>query len=200
VAGTFSITARMIETSGVHNMNGRLIVFGFALFATSCGSTGTNSNNSIVAKTNVEVAAKPAYSQSENAYTLAWNSDLAGELGPSGKAAKEIVGKTLTEAKLWQNRKFERRLSKLMGPELAAMKQVWNTEEPIKKFGDFLMMTGCETQNCPDNRYVIFVDLGLGSINVLHLRNGETREWNGNRKIDLPPPFADNLAALKASN
>ncbi len=141
-----------------------------------------------------------AYSRSENAYTFTQISDLADELTPSGKEAREIVGKTVTECKLWQNKKFDRRLRKLMGSDYDTMKKFWNTETPIKKFGDFLMMTGCEKQNCADNQYVIFIDLGDGRINVIHIGKDAIREWKAHREIDLPPPFADELAAMKSNN
>ena len=86
-----------------------------------------------------------------------------------------------------------------MGPDYATMKKFWNTETPIKKFGDFLMMTGCEQQNCADNQYVIFIDLGDGTINVIHIGKDATREWNLYREIDfLPPPFEEELTRMKS--
>lgn len=140
-----------------------------------------------------------AYSRSENAYTFAQISNLADELTPSGKEAREIVGKTVTESKLWQNKAFDRELRKLMGPDYATMKKFWNTETPIKKFGDFLMMTGCEQQNCAENQYVIFIDLGDGRINVIHIGKDSIRQWNAYREIDfLPPPFEEELNRMKS--
>lgn len=182
-----------------------LVLFSFASLAISCSSPANNSPasnraNAAVAKTNVNAVNSVSYSQTENAYTFAQNSELARDLTPSGtKEAREIVGKTVTASNLWQNKKFDERLRKLMGPDYAAMRKSWNTETPIKKFGDFLMMTGCEKQHCADNRYVIFIDVGDGRINVIHIGKNATREWNANRKIDhLPPPFEEELAAMKS--
>jgi hypothetical protein len=172
-----------------------------ASLAIACGSPTANNtaaNRSNSSASNTEAIAN-SYSRSENAYTFAQISDLAYDLTPSGKEARKIVGKTVSESKLWQNKKFDRRLRKLMGPDYATMKKYWNAETPIKKFGDFLMMTGCEQQNCADNQYVIFIDLGDGRINVVHIGKDATREWNAYREIDfLPPPFADELAELKS--
>jgi hypothetical protein len=165
--------------------------------AVACGSPPPG--NSAVAKTNVNAVNSVPYSETENAYTFAQNSYLASKLTPSGKEAREIVGKTVTESKLWQNKEFDGQLRKLMGPNYATMRKFWNTETPIKKFGDFLMMTGCELQNCADNRYVIFIDLGDGSINVIHIGKDAIREWNAYRDIDhLPPPFEEELTRMKS--
>ncbi|MCC7309608.1 MAG: hypothetical protein IT173_18755 [Acidobacteria bacterium] len=140
-----------------------------------------------------------AYLRSENAYTFAQNSDLADDLTPSGKEAREIVGKTVSESKLWQKKIFDERLRKLMGSDYATMKKFWNTETPVKKFGDFLMMAGCEMNNCAENQYVIFIDLGVGRINVIHISKEAVREWHAQREIEyLPPPFEEELKKLKS--
>lgn len=175
------------------------MLFGIISFAIACGSHAPSGSNSTVAKTNVKVANITPYSRTENAYTFAQNSDLARELTSSGKEAREIVGKTVTESKLWDNKRFNGELRKLMGRDYATMRKFWNTETPIKKFGDFLMMTGCAQQNCAENRYVIFVDLGAGIINVTHIGIGADKEWNLYRKIEyLPPPFEEELAEMKS--
>jgi hypothetical protein len=59
------------------------------------------------------------------------------------------------------------------------------------------MMTGCEQHNCGDNQYVIFVDTAVGQINVVHIVNGDAREWGD--KMRLPPIFAEELAAMKTN-
>lgn len=148
-------------------------------------------SNSAVAKTNVNAVNSVPYSKTENAYTLA-QSDLA--IAP----LKEFVGKTASEIKLWQNKDVGPMLRKLMGADFATMRKFWNTETPLKKFGDILMLTGCEQDNCADNRYVIFMSTSEGGINVVHIGKDATREWNAYREIDLPPPFADELAAIKS--
>jgi hypothetical protein len=179
------------------------LLFASASFAISCAPSTTNPepdrSNSAVAKTNVNAENSTDYSRSENAYTFAQNSAFTRDLTPSGKAAREIVGKTVTESKLWQNKVFSDQLRKLMGPDYATMKKFWNEETPIKKFGDFLMMTGCEQHNCGDNQYVILIDLGDGRINVIYSGKNGSKEWTGNRRIDdLPPPFEESLAAMRS--
>ena len=179
-------------------------LFLLSAFALACGSSanntgpdvGTNQANWTASNTRFNAN---AYSRSENAYTFAQNSELARDLTSSGKEAREIVGKTVSESRLWQNKKFDGRLRELMGPDYAAMRKYWNVETPIRKFGDFLMMTGCEQHNCAANQYVIFIDLGDGRVNVIHIGNDATREWNGNHKIDdLPPPFEEALEEMKS--
>lgn len=166
-----------------------------ACLAIACGSSSNNNAtrvNSAVAKTNVSVANSTPYSLTENAYTTASNSSLGRLLRPN-------VGKTVSEIKLWQNNEIDERLQKLMGEEYAEMKKSWNVETPIKKFGDFLMMTGCQQHNCADNRYVIFADTSLdNNINVVHVKNGTLKEWDEDGAIKPPPPFADELASMKS--
>lgn len=176
-----------------------VLLFAYSSLAIACGSPATSGTNSAASKTNVNAANKTPYSQTENAYTFAQISDLAYELGPSGKKAREIVGKTVTESKLWQNKKFDRRLTKLMESDYVTMKRFWNVETPIKKFGDFLMMTGCEQRNCGENQYVIFIDLGDGRINVIHIGKDAIREWSAGQGIDdLPPPFEEELKRMRS--
>jgi hypothetical protein len=169
-----------------------------ALLAIACSSpannAGANRSNSTAASTNINASSSTL---NENAYTSASNSEL-GNLTPSGKAASEIVGKTASEIKLWENKEIDPRLRKMMGADFATMKKSWNVETPIKKFGDFLMMTGCEKNNCAANRYVIFMDMGEGNINVVHIGKDTTKNWNEYGDVVLPPPFADELATMKS--
>lgn len=175
----------------------KLLLLSFCVsIAMACGSsanyTGANAgairSNSAVAKTNGNTNGS---SLKENSYTSAGNSSLGTLLRPS-------VGKTVSEIKLWQNNEIDTRLKKLMGADYATMKKFWNTEKPINKFGDFLMMIGCEEHNCVDNQYVIVMDTSNGILNVVHIGKDVIREWKEHRDIDLPPPFADQLAALKS--
>ncbi|MEQ1605209.1 MAG: hypothetical protein ABL999_10105 [Pyrinomonadaceae bacterium] len=173
------------------------------LLAVACGSPAPSNgrSSSTVAKTNVNAVNSVPYEQTENAYTTASNSEL-GTLAPSGKAAKEIIGKTATEIKLWQNKKVDPQLRELLGEDYSMMRRFWNTETPIKKFGDFLMLTGCEKQNCSNNRYVVFMNMATSNIEVVHIGKDTVREWTWRSKeysaIDLPPPFAEELAAMKS--
>lgn len=179
-------------------------IFLFALSATILVGCGSPSNpgeardvsNSANSKTNVNSANSTPYLRTENAYTVASNSEL-GSLAPSGKAATEIVGKTATEFNIWQNKKVAPRLRKLMGSDYARMRNAWNTETPIRKFGDFLMMTGCQKNNCDGNMYVIFMNMATGDINVIHIEKGEPTLWKSYDEISLPPPFLDELARMK---
>jgi hypothetical protein len=118
-------------------------------------------------------------------------------LSRSGKEAHEIVGKTVSQIRLWQNKKIDSALRELMGADYLTMRKYWITETPIRKFGDFLMMTGCERNNCAHNQYVIFIDLSDGRINVIHIGKDATKEWYGFREIErLPPPFEEELKAM----
>lgn len=158
-----------------------------AWFVAACGSGAVNN----VAKTNVNAVNKVPYSQTENAYSLAQRDS---ELAP----LEYMVGKTASEMKLWQNKEVSRRLKDLMGPDLATMQKFWNTETPLKKFGDVLMLTGCERDNCANNRYVIFISLSESFINVVHISKDKVREWKTRGRINLPPPFVEELDAMKS--
>lgn len=167
------------------------LIFAWASFSLACGSlekkTVTNfGKNQSATNVNKNI------SLNENTFTTAGNSSL-GNLKP-------FVGKSASEIKLWQNEEINTRLKKLMGADYATMKKYWNTETPIKKFGDFLMMTGCEQHNCGDNQYIIFMDTSEGNINVVHIYNKTAKNWNENGEIDLPPTFADELSKMKSKN
>ncbi len=184
-------------------MTKRFLLFALASLAISCGSATSNSStpnrsNTTVAKTNVNAVNSVPYSQTENAYSFAQNSEL-GTLAPSGKNAKELIGKTMTEAKLFENKKVYSRLRDLMGADYLTMRKSWNVETPIKKFGDFLMMTGCERHNCGENRYAIVMDMGTSDINVFHFEMGKSKVWNNGYEIKLPPTFEEELAAMKSN-
>jgi hypothetical protein len=173
-----------------------LLLFTYLSLELACGSAATN--NGAANRANITASNTNGntiqYSRSENAYTTASNSPL-GNLTPSGKSATDLVGKTITEAKLWEHKDVGPRIKKIMGADYATMRKFWNVETPIKKFGDFLMMTGCEQHNCGDNQYVIFMDMARGGISVVHISNGTTKDWSDG-DIDLPPPFAEALAAM----
>ncbi len=109
----------------------RLLTIGTS-FAISCGSPANNTAVNRSAAVNTQ-ANPNDFSRSENAYTFAQNSIFARDLTPSGKAAREIVGKTVTESKLWQNKVFDRELRNLMGPDYATMKKFWKAETSIRK-------------------------------------------------------------------
>lgn len=166
----------------------RLLPLGvFAWFVTACGSASVND----VAKTNVNAANKVEYSQTENAFSVTQR-DI--ELRP----LEDMVGKTASEMKLWQNKAVSQRLKELMGPDFATMHRFWHTETPLKKFGDVLMLTGCERDNCANNRYVIFISLSESFFNVVHIGKDRIREWKTRGRIDLPPPFVEELDAMKS--
>ena len=165
----------------------------YALLAIACGSstdnTGADRSNA-AAKTNVNAVNSVPYSQTENAYSTASNSPLGNMM--------LHVGKTAGEIKFWDDKEFGPRIKKLMGADYTTMKKFWNVETPIKKFGDFIMMTGCQQHNCGDNQYVIFMDKSENNINVILIKNGTSKEWNEWGAIKLPPPFAEELAAMKS--
>lgn len=156
---------------------------------------GSNSSSSSASKTNVNAANRIPYEQTENAYRFAQR-DM--DLSPLG----DFVGKTASEMKLWEREEIVKKFKKLMGPEYATMVNSWNTETPMKDFGDVLMLSGCELDNCPNNRYVIITSLSEGYVHVIHIGNERIREWRTRYSEDLdlpiPPPFAEELKAMKA--
>ena len=117
---------------------------------------------------------------------------------PSLDSLNSAVGKTASQIKLWNNKDVSARLEKLMGAmEYSAMKKFWNTEGPIEKSGDVLMMTGCEQHNCGPNQYVIFMDTAGDNINIVHIINGAWKDWKERGEIKLPHSFADELESMK---
>ena len=167
-----------------------ILVLVIASFAMACGSAGSSGRNS--AATNVNSVNTIPYSQTENAYSLTQR-----DIGL--RPLEDMVGKTATEMKLWQNKDVSGRLKRLMGPDFGIMQRYWNTETPMKKFGDILMLTGCERDNCANNRYVIFISLSESFINVVHIGKNAVQEWKTRGRINLPPPFVEELEAMKSN-
>jgi hypothetical protein len=172
-----------------------VLLAGCVWAAISCSSSTANnarSNAASSAKTNVNAVNAVPYSRTENAYSLAQSDQGTAPL-------KEFVGKTASEMNLWQNNDIVKRLRSLMGTDFATMRRFWNTETPLKKFGDIMMLTGCEKDNCDDNRYVIFMSTSEGLLMVVHIGKNTVREWSRRRyAYDLPPIFAEELAAMKS--
>ncbi len=174
-----------------------LLLFALASLTISCGSATSNSSapnraNSEVAKTNVNAANKIPYEQTENAYSLAQR-----DIGL--RPLEDLVGKTASQMGLWQRKEIANRFKELIGQEYTTMVRSWNTETPMKKFGDILMLSGCQQDNCVNNRYVIFISLSEGLLSIVHIGKDSIREWQ-KRQISyqaLPPPFAKELDAMK---
>ncbi len=169
-----------------------VLLFACASIAVACGTPAVNKSGSS-AKTNVNAVNSMAYSQMENTYSLA-QADV--DIYP----LKESVGRTASEMNLWQNKNVVRRLRNLMGANFATMVKFWNTETPLKKFGDVLMLTGCERDNCSGNRYVIFLSTSEGLLSVVHIGKDTIREWKTRDTLDLPlpTPFAEELTVMKS--
>jgi len=167
-----------------------LLLFAWATLAIACDSP--SANNAVANRSNSSASNASANTSSlnENVYMNATNSELG--------SFKPYVGKTASEIKLWQNKEVDPRLRKLMGADYATMKKFWNVETPLKKFGDFLMMTGCEQDNCAENRYVILMSTSGGNMNVVHIGKDTIKDWKEYSDIVLPPPFAEELAAMKS--
>lgn len=155
----------------------------------------SSTSTSTASKTNVNAANSAPYTSRENDYSFAQR-DV--DLAPLG----EFVGKTAIEMNLWNNKPVAARLKRLMGPDYETMVRYWNTETPMKDFGDVLMLTGCERDNCSNNRYVIITSLSEGYVYVVHIGEERIREWKTRSSEDLdlplPSPFAEELKAMKA--
>jgi len=166
-----------------------VFIFVCFLLLVACSSGSSKSD----AKTNIDTGNSASYSRTENAWTYAGTSSLGMLLKPS-------VGKTANEIKLWENNEIDARLTKIMGADFLKMKSHWNIETPIRKYGSFFMMTGCQQDDCAATQYVIFVHDAAGDMNVIHIGKGQTKKkWFEKAEFALPPPFAEELSAL-ASN
>lgn len=113
----------------------------------------------------------------------------------------DFVGKTATEMKLWNLNPIVLKLKNLMGPDYDTMVRAWEQETPMKAFGDVRMLTGCERDNCSNNRYVIVTSTSEGYFHVIHIGKEKIREWRTRSTEDLnlpmPPPFAEELNEMK---
>src|SRR5687768_12096635 len=88
--------------------------------------------------------------------------------GGGVKQLKELEGKRIRQIELWDAQDMDARFSKLLGEDYPAMKSGWMIESPIVVDGDILMAAGCDwNNNCPQNQYVMFVNVANDNINVL---------------------------------
>lgn len=162
-----------------------------------CGSPSPNNttvSSSVANKPNTNANANSAANTgASNAATSNTSTGTTSSL----KSLNASVGKTASDIKLWENKDVNPRLEKLLGPDYANMKKFWNTESPISAEGDVLMMSGCEQHNCGDNQYVMFIDTSNDNINVVHIKNGKTKDYKEKGDISLPKRFADELDARK---
>lgn len=169
-----------------------ILILTFSALAIACGS---GPSTSTAPKTNVGSPNSAPYTSREDDYRFALrNLDLYPLEG--------FVGKTATEMKLWDNKPVVKILKSLLGPEYTTMVKSWKTETPMKRFGDVLMLSGCERDNCTNNRYVIITSLSEGYVHVVHIGDERTREWRSRSSDDLnqllPSPFAEELRKWKS--
>lgn len=107
---------------------------------------------------------------------------------------KKSAGKYPSDIKLIENAEIKSRLQKLLGKDWPDMKAKFDVEMPNEIEDNIFKGEACEAHNCGDNRYIIYVDLGDGNINVFHIESGKTKKYLENGEIELPEKFAKDLA------
>lgn len=107
---------------------------------------------------------------------------------------KKSAGKYPSDIKLIENPEIKSRLQKLLGKDWPDMKAKFDVEMPNEVEDNIFKGEACEAHNCGDNRYIIYVDLGDGNINVFHIESGKTKKYLENGEIELPEKFAKDLA------
>lgn len=168
----------------------KMLLLASALLAISCGSSVRNSET---AKTNVNSANEIPYEHTTNAYSLTQRDiDLVPLEG--------LVGKTASEMDLWQRKAIVSKFKKLIGEEYGRMVRSWEIETPMKAFGDILMLSGCQRNDCVNDRYVIFISLSEGLLRIVHIGKDSIREWKTRQSSyqELPPSFTKELDKMKS--
>ena len=107
---------------------------------------------------------------------------------------KKSAGKYPSDIKLLENAEIRARLQKLLGKDMSDMKANFNVEIPNEIEDNIFKGEACQAHNCDANRYIIYVDLGDGNINVFHIEDGKTKKYLENGEIELPEKFAKDLA------
>ena len=106
---------------------------------------------------------------------------------------KKSAGKYPSDIKLVENTEIKSRLQKLLGKDWPDMKAKFNVEIPNEIEDNIFKGEACEAHNCGANRFIIFVDLGDGNINVFHIEDDRTKTYFESGEIKLPNKFADGL-------
>ena len=107
---------------------------------------------------------------------------------------KKSAGKYPSDIKLLENAEIKARLQKLLGKDWSDIKANFNVEIPNEIEDNIFKGEACQAHNCGDNRYIIYVDLGDGNINVFHIESGKTKKYLESGEIELPEKFAKDLA------
>jgi hypothetical protein len=77
---------------------------------------------------------------------------------------------------------------------MSDMKANFNVEIPNEIEDNIFKGEACQAHNCGANRYIMYVDLGDGNINVFHIEDGKTKKYLEDGEIELPEKFAKDLA------
>ena len=107
---------------------------------------------------------------------------------------KKSAGKYPSDIKLIENAEIKARLQKLLGKDWPDMKAKFDVEMPNEIEENIFKGEACEAHNCGANRFIIFVDLGDGNINVFHIEDAKAKKYLENGEIKLPRKFADEMA------
>ncbi len=167
-----------------------LIIFVFlAIVVQGCDVSkyfgGANSNANAVTQQPPKVKPAPN-TESLPVTSTPRNADLSSFL-------KRSAGKYPYQVKLLGNAELNGRLKKLLGADLADLKDHWNVETPIQIEDGIFMASACEEHNCGANNYLIFVDLNKDNINVFHTDDNGTKHYFESGEIKLPKKFADEV-------
>lgn len=148
-------------------------------------SAGTSNSNSAQSPTTPMATATPAKTPAPEATV---------EIPSYVAVLKKSAGKYPSDIKLLDIDGLKERLQKLLGNDMAEMKAKFDVEMPNEIEDSVFKGEACEAHNCGANRYIIYVDLKDGNINVYHVRDEKTKKYLENGEIKLPEKFAKDLA------
>ncbi len=171
-----------------------LFILVVSLFAFGCGSSVEAPKNAgaTPADAGNGTGPKDPMASSEASDDAVQRSEALQEL-------KASEGQLVTDIKFWDNREIVTRLEKIMGADHADMRKHWNTQTPIRVDGDVVMTTGCEQHNCGANQYILFADAAKNVLQVVHIKDGQVKEYKETDDITLPKAFAEELARMKSN-
>lgn len=109
------------------------------------------------------------------------------------------VGKYARQEKLFEMGQLADRLKVLKGLDYEVFLALWNTETPISIENNVVHMSGCKQNACAESAYDFFMDLVNDNINIFHFRSNTLKIYQEKGWIDLPPSYAKEIVAKKAS-
>lgn len=98
---------------------------------------------------------------------------------------KDLNGEYPSNAKIFENNKFNQRLKNLIGNRYEFLKETWDVESPIKFSDDIFIAESCEAHNCHMTNFIIEYDFKNNLMYVGIREEGRVKTYSENGENSL---------------